>query len=64
MPMCEKCWGDAYLPSRMCGTDQVNEYHRLMDERSVNPCTLRQQAGQWWDEEKQRDSRFENKKEN
>lgn len=54
--MCEKCWGDAFLRS-YGGGDQVKAYMELIEERKPHQCTLKQQAGQWWDEEKQIDSR-------
>ena len=58
MSSCEKCWGDAYM--RMLGSgskDQAEHYHDLIEERKNNPCTPKEQAGQFWDEEKQCDSR-------
>ena len=58
MSCCEKCWSDA---GRMAhGFDsKVDIYNELLDERKDNPCTPREQAGQWWDEEKQCDTRIE-----
>jgi hypothetical protein len=54
MPMCEKCWVDAYG----CGYgDQPTRYLELLKERAANPCTPREQAGQWWDEKRGCDSR-------
>jgi len=55
MPSCEKCWEDAFIP--YIGTD-VDKYWRLLKERENNPCSPKEQAGQWWDEEKQCDSRL------
>ncbi len=63
MPMCEKCWGDAYMmtlgePSR----SQGECYQELLVKRAADVafiCTPKEQAGQWWDEDKQRDSRNE-----
>lgn len=52
MTMCEKCWADAFGSG-----DQPRRYRELLEERKDNPCTPRQQAGQWWDEEEQRDRR-------
>ncbi len=53
--MCEKCWADAYNYGE--GYQAVN-YRRLIAERTGDKaCSPREQAGQWWDEEKQRDSR-------
>jgi hypothetical protein len=36
---------------------QAEHYHDLIEERKDNPCTPKEQAGQFWDEEKQCDSR-------
>lgn len=58
MSACEKCWSDAYLKARCQSPyDQVYWYNKLLEERKDNPCTPKQQAGQFWDEEKQCDSR-------
>jgi len=56
---CEKCWAEAY---RWGFVDQAEEYSRLVLERKDHPCSPREQAGQWWDEEKQRDSRLDIKR--
>jgi len=37
--------------------DQSDCYYDLLKERKDHPCTPRQQAGQWWDEDNQRDER-------
>lgn len=55
--MCEKCWGDAYLETLMRGGSQTEHYKRLIEERRDSPCTPKEQAGQWWDEALQKDSR-------
>ena len=57
--MCEKCWGDAYLRYRMRGGFQADHYRDILKERDEagEVCTPREQAGQFWDEEKQCDSR-------
>lgn len=57
MPMCEKCWDDAFMKSYGGSTSQAEIYIKLIEERNPHQCTPRQQAGQWWDEEKQKDSR-------
>ena len=57
MSACEKCWRDAYLRSLATGKSQSECYMELLEERKDNPCTLKEQAGQWWDEERQIDSR-------
>jgi len=57
---CEKCWGDAYMRSLDDPyKDQAEHYTDLLNERKDNPCTPREQAGQWWNEEKQCDERWE-----
>jgi len=55
--ICEKCWADA--ASRVYGTgrDQYKAYKELLEERKDHPCTPQEQAGAWWNEENQRDSR-------
>jgi len=58
--MCEKCWADAY---QWGYGDQAEEYQRLLLDRKARPCTPREQAGQWWDEDKQIDSRQDMKPE-
>lgn len=60
MAACEKCWGDAYARAVSdTSKDQADHYHDLLRERALDPCTPRGQAGQWWDEEKQVDTRME-----
>ena len=54
---CEKCWDDAYLRSRLSHREQHDCYLELIKERRETPCTPKQQAGQWWDLEKQIDKR-------
>jgi hypothetical protein len=57
MSACEKCWEDAFLESYGSGQSQSQAYHKLLEERKDNPCSPKEQAGQWWDEENQCDSR-------
>ena len=57
MASCEKCWGDAYMYSFGTSQTQSEAYHELLEERKENPCTPIEQAGQFWDEEKQVDKR-------
>lgn len=59
MVSCEKCWKDAYTRSR-CKPEkrQAEHYRDLLEERKDHPCTPQEQAGEFWDEEKQCDSRF------
>ena len=58
MASCEKCWSDAYRRAYGGNGDQAEHYRKLMQERKSNPCTPKEQAGQFWDEEKQIDIRF------
>ena len=55
--MCEKCWGDAFTIAYGSGKNQSECYRELLEERKDNPCTPKQQAGQWWDEKRQIDAR-------
>lgn len=57
MPMCEKCWSDAYLFAALRGISQAEAYRELLSERREHPCSPEEQAGQWWDEKEQRDTR-------
>lgn len=62
--ICERCWADAYSPDGSPNGSQYDNYLHILKERKNHPCTPKQQAGQWWDEEKQRDTRIENTDEN
>ena len=55
---CEKCWGDAWIMAQWNGKSQVENYYTLLEERKNNPCTPREQAGEYWDEKKQIDKRL------
>lgn len=57
MSACEKCWSDAYMRSKVTGKSQGGCYQELLEERKDNPCTPEQQAGDYWNEEKQCDNR-------
>lgn len=60
MPMCEKCWGRAYMDTLDDPhLSQGDAYRRIINERDKAgfKCTPKEQAGQWWDEERQCDSR-------
>lgn len=57
MPACEKCWGDAYFRHTATGKDQHDCYRELLEERKDDPCSIEDQAGEWWDEENQCDKR-------
>lgn len=50
MACCEKCWRDA-------GGD-YDQYVYILMERVDNPCSPKDQAGQFWDEETQTDTRL------
>ena len=59
MSSCEKCWNDAgrrdmYNPFK----SKSEHYQDLLKERENNPCLPEEQAGMFWDEEKQIDKRF------
>ena len=55
---CEKCWGDAWLRAyTSIGKTQSECYRELLRERKNTPCTPQEQAGQFWDGGRQRDSR-------
>ena len=58
MTSCEKCWGDAYMRSLGDRSKSQSEHYRdLLKEREETPCSLKEQAGQFWDESKQCDQR-------
>ena len=63
--MCEKCWEDAYRRNLENGKGQPENYIELVKERNASGkiCTPKEQAGQWWDKEKQIDIRLLKKKE-
>lgn len=56
--ICEKCWGDAW-GRVICDSSKTISQHYLdlLEERKNRPCTSQQQAGQFWDEQKQIDTR-------
>ena len=62
MASCEKCWSDAFLRSFGSSQTQTEAYYELIEERKDNPCSLKEQAGQFWDEEKQIDKRKHRKR--
>jgi len=57
MASCEKCWDDSYLMTFGTGKDRAEVYNELLKERENNPCTEKEQAGQFWDDEKGIDKR-------
>ena len=65
--ICEKCWADAY--SRMLtnpNRSQASHYADIVFERNVTgtACTPKEQAGEWWDEDQQLDTRFDRERTN
>lgn len=59
MASCEKCWGKAFRRSMETGKCQAECYHEILkevDETGII-CTPKERAGQFWDEEKQLDTR-------
>ena len=56
--MCEKCWADAAMAAHHRGGSQVDHYDRLLKERADNPCSPREQAGEFWCEATQSDERI------
>ena len=59
MTMCEKCWGRAYFRSLYSGKSQAECYLIILKEveDSGTTCTPEEQAGQFWDDEKEIDTR-------
>ena len=57
MSACEKCWEDSFLLAMARGISQVEAYEKLLNERKNKPCTPKEQAGQYWDDERQCDIR-------
>lgn len=59
MASCERCWLEAAARAVGSGRPTTDVYYEVMKEREEAGlvCTPKEQAGQWWDEEKQRDSR-------
>ncbi len=58
MAACEKCWSDARSMAVSTGKSIAVCYGELVEERRNSPCTPRQQAGQFWDEETGLDTRL------
>ena len=53
MSACEKCWSDAYhrsISSPM--KSQAEYYSELLEERKENPCSEKDQQGQFYKEKK------------
>jgi len=45
MPVCEKCWRDAYRIALSRGKSQTEVYLELLEERKDHPCTIEEQQG-------------------
>jgi len=58
MASCEKCWDDAKRLMGLTGIDVVDAYNKLLKERESAPCSPKDQAGQFWDEQLQIDKRL------
>lgn len=60
MAGCEKCWARAYLMTYENGKSQAENYSDLIKEanRSGVKCTPKEQAGEFWDEKLQIDTRL------
>lgn len=60
MPSCEKCWSEASRRAMFLGGSVSDHYYRVMKEAEDSGivCTPREKAGQFWDEERQCDSRL------
>lgn len=59
MSACEKCWSDASRRVFLTGGSTADEYQKLLAERKNCPCSPREQAGEYWDEDRQCDKRKE-----
>jgi hypothetical protein len=62
MPACEKCWGAAYVRSRITGRSQTECYNDILNERELNPCSRVEQSGQFWNATTGQDKRAETEK--
>ena len=60
MIYCERCWEDAYGMMRYTGRPQSECYTNILKLRKNRGelCTQEQQAGKFWDKEKQCDIRL------
>lgn len=55
--VCEKCLADARKIMIGTGETERDAYLRLLLERADNPCSPREQAGEYWDDELRIDRR-------
>lgn len=54
---CERCWGDARQLASDVGGAHQDWYHVLLAEGREHPCSPREQAGPFWDADRQVDRR-------
>ncbi len=55
---CEKCWDDARQLAAQHNSGATEAWYRvLLTERREHPCSPREQAGQFWDDDRQIDRR-------
>ena len=59
MPACEKCCEDARQEAYYSDKSTADVYEEILADRSIHHCTLKEQAGQYWDESRQRDRRYD-----
>ncbi len=57
MASCEKCYDDSRDP--FTGFSDYDKYKALLEARKERPCSPREQAGMFWDEERQVDTRLD-----
>jgi len=51
MSACEKCWGDAFMREmEEPNKSQAEHYRDLLKERKDNPCSKKEQKGQFYKE--------------
>ena len=51
MTSCEKCWAEAVRRNHSSGQPASEIYDEVLAEHKANPCTPKEQAGQWWSDE-------------
>ena len=55
--LCEKCWAEAARSVYGTGRDQYEAYKEVIERMKDDPCSPKEQAGDWWDDELQVDRR-------
>ena len=59
MVSCEECWKDAGIRANFNNSkSKAEHYQDILKERERNPCSPQKQAGIYWDEKIQCDSRL------